>query len=97
MTPERKNELTNQLIAIILELASSPDVNINLGALEIENRNVEEVEMLTIKECMETINGLTENTIRQMVLQNKIKHIRTGQGKRGKILINKVDLIKYFS
>ena len=44
----------------------------------------EQVEMLTIKECAQQINGLSEHTVRQLVLQNKLPHIRTGQGRRGK-------------
>lgn len=55
------------------------------------------VEMLTIKECTEVIHGLSEHTVRQLVAQGKIPYIRAGQGSRGKILINKADLIKYFS
>jgi len=53
--------------------------------------------MLTIKECTEIIKGLSEHTVRQLVTQGKVKYIRTGQGKRGKILINKEDLIKLFA
>ena len=30
------------------------------------------------------------------VAQNKIKYIRTGEGVRGKILVNKADLLNYF-
>ena len=41
------------------------------------------VEMLTIKECTE-------------VIQEKVKSVRTGEGKRGKILVNKADLVAYF-
>ena len=41
------------------------------------------VEMLTIKECTE-------------VVQEKVKSVRTGEGKRGKILVNKADLVAYF-
>jgi hypothetical protein len=54
------------------------------------------VEMLTIKECTEVIQGLSEHTVRQLVAHNKIKSVRTGEGKRGKILVNKADLISYF-
>lgn len=53
------------------------------------------LEMLTIKECAQQISGLSEHTIRQLVLQNKIPHIRTGQGKCGKILIPKSALLNY--
>ena len=53
------------------------------------------VEMLTIKECAEAVEGLSEHTIRQLVAQNKIPFIRTGQGKRGKILISKSALLDF--
>lgn len=54
------------------------------------------VEMLTVKECTEAVKGLKENTVRSLVAQGKVKYIRTGQGKRGKILINKDDLLRVF-
>ena len=52
--------------------------------------------MLTVKECTELIDGLSEHTVRMFVAQNKIKYIRTGEGVRGKILVNKADLLNYF-
>ncbi len=71
--------------------------------IEIENSQQDKpvvhenapVEMLTIKECAEAVSGLSEHTIRQLVAQEKIPYIRTGQGKRGKILINKAALLEY--
>ena len=54
-----------------------------------------QVEMLTIKECAQQVSGLSEHTVRQLVLQNKLPHIRTGQGKRGKILVPKLALLDY--
>ena len=56
----------------------------------------EKVEILTVKECTKVIRELSEHTVHQLVAQNKVRYMRTGQGKRGKILINKADLIKYF-
>lgn len=53
------------------------------------------VEMLTIKECAQKFPGLSEHTIRKLVTQNKIRHIRTGEGEHGKILIPKTALIEY--
>ena len=58
---------------------------------------VKTVEMITIKECTEAIYGVKEHTIRQLIAQGKLKYIRTGQGKRGKILVNKDDLLNYFA
>lgn len=56
----------------------------------------EKVEMLTIKECAEAIKGLNEYTVRQLVLRKELPSIRTGQGKRGKILVPKTALLRYF-
>ena len=53
------------------------------------------IELLTIKECTDAVKGLSEHTIRQLVTQKKIPYIRTGQGKRGKILISKKALTDY--
>ena len=63
-----------------------------------ENATVlQKVELLTIKEWAELIDGLSEHTVRQLVKQGKVKSIRTGVGKNGKILINKADFITYFN
>ncbi len=56
----------------------------------------QKVEMLTIKECTEEIKGLSEHTIRQLIAQEKLPCIRTGQGKKGKMLISKAALLSYF-
>ncbi len=55
------------------------------------------IEMLTIQECAEEFKGLTQNTIRQLVRKGKIKYIRTGDGRNGKILVNKTSLAEYLS
>lgn len=55
------------------------------------------IEMLTIKECANTVQGLSEHTIRQLIYRNEIPYIRTGQGKRGKILIPKDALLSYIN
>lgn len=54
------------------------------------------VEMLTIKESAALISGLSEHTVRQLVRQGKVKSVRTGAGRNGKILVNKADLVEYF-
>ena len=51
--------------------------------------------MLTVKECTEAVKGLSEHTVRQLIAQEKIPFIRTGQGKRGKILVSKAGLLEY--
>ena len=52
-------------------------------------------EMLTVKECVKLVSGLTEHTVRMLVKQNKVKYIRCGEGTRGKILVSKDSLLKY--
>ena len=94
------NETTKSIINNIFEelftlqeIIDSGTVNIPIKAKEPVP---ERVEMLTIKECAEVIQGLSEHTVRQLVTQGKVKFIRTGEGKRGKILVNKADLVAYF-
>lgn len=90
MTMRNKQELIQQVVNLlnamieIEELQSAPPPTSN-----------EQIEVLTIKECAQQISGLSEHTVRQLVLQNKLPHIRTGQGKRGKILIPKSALLDY--
>ncbi len=87
MTTTEKNKIIDEIMNLLIQLAE------NNSQPTPENKPVE---MLTIKECTEVIQGLSEHTVRQLVAQNKIKSVRTGEGKRGKILVNKSDLISYF-
>jgi excisionase family DNA binding protein len=87
MTTTEKNKIVDEIMNLLIQLAE------NNSQPTPENKPVE---MLTIKECTEVIQGLSEHTVRQLVAQNKIKSVRTGEGKRGKILVNKSDLISYF-
>ena len=92
MTKKDKQELIAQVVALLNEL---------IEAAEEDVKPVPEtsapVEMLTIKECTEAVKGLSEHTVRQLVNQDKISYIRTGQGINGKILINKSALLNYLN
>ena len=90
MTQTKKNEIVDNIMSLLIQLTED-ECN---GA---QVPKCKPVEMLTIKECTDVIHGLSEHTVRQLVAQGKVKYIRTGQGKRGKILINKADLMEYFS
>lgn len=57
--------------------------------------NANKIKMLSIKECLELVEGLTEYTLRQLLIQKKVKFIRAGEGKRGKFLINLDSLLSY--
>lgn len=65
---------------------------------KVENAAVPQnaVHMLTVKECMEVVGGIKEHTLRQLLLQKKIPSIRCGEGRRGKFLVRREDLISYF-
>ncbi len=91
MTRKTKQELIAQIVAMLN------------AVIEVENEQQQiagqkssaPVEMLTVKECTEAVKGLSEHTVRQLVAQEKIPFIRTGQGKRGKILVSKAGLLEY--
>jgi hypothetical protein len=88
MTQTKKNEIVDNIMALLIQLTEDENA---------QQTTAKPVEMLTIKECTKVIQGLSEHTVRQLVAQNKVKYIRTGQGKRGKILVNKADLLEYFA
>ena len=92
MTTNSKQELISKIVTLLNELI---DVDEKI-AVEIPKVN-KSLEMLTIKECTELVKGLSEHTVRQFVKQNKIPYVRTGQGKNGKILIAKSELMSYLN
>ena len=92
MTMNTKQELISKIVILLNELI---EVNEKITA-EIPKVN-KSLEMLTIKECTNLVKGLSEHTVRQLVKQNKIPYVRAGQGKRGKILISKADLLNYLN
>ncbi|MBR3970678.1 MAG: DNA-binding protein [Ruminococcus sp.] len=94
MLPERKAELAKQLVAIIFELTSAGEVPSDVMPEQQPKKNVE---MLTLKESLGIIPGLSMHTLRQLVLQGKIKSVRCGAGVRGKILVSKDELLSYFA
>ena len=89
---KNKTEIIAQIAALLSQLV---DDNDNPQKTSDKKISVSPVEMLTIKECAEAVTGLSEHTIRQLVAQEKIPYIRTGKGKRGKILISKAALLEY--
>lgn len=92
MTRKTKQELIAQIVAMlnaVIEVEGEQQVQ-----TVSENKSAP-VEMLTVKECTEAVKGLSEHTVRQLIAQEKIPFIRTGQGKRGKILVSKAGLLEY--
>ena len=89
MTTTQKKEIVDNIIDLLIQLTDDK------ASTQI-SQETNPVEMLTIQECTEVIHGLSEHTVRQLVAQGKVKSVRTGEGKRGKILVNKSDLAAYF-
>ena len=93
MTINEKKELITKIVTMLDQLIPANEKSGKSDFSEVSNP----VEMLTIKECAESIKGLSEHTIRQLVAQKKIPFIRTGAGKNGKILISKQALLNYLN
>lgn len=87
------DNMLDQLVALQESIEKEEGASLN----KANTVKPEKVEMLTIKESAELISGLSEHTVRKLVAQGKVKSVRTGEGERGKILVNKADLIEYFS
>lgn len=57
----------------------------------------ERCRMLTIRECTQVAEGLSEHTIRLLIKRGELSAIRTGEGKNGKILVPERALINYIN
>ena len=90
MTMKTKQEFIAQIVTLLNEV-----IEVEEKEGEVVSRPSVPMEMLTIKECTQAVSGLSEHTVRQLIAQDKIPYIRTGQGKRGKILISKAALLEY--
>ena len=87
MTKEQKAEILAK-ISVLLDTVTE--------TVEPTNIDIpEECEMLTIKQCLTVVKGLSEHTLRLLIAKGEIASIRTGQGKTGKILVPKTALINY--
>ncbi len=94
MTLKQKNNLIVEMISLLEKSIVADDESPKPQVRTAQNQPLE---MLTVKECSQVISGLSEHTVRQWVAQGLIPYIRTGKGKRGKILISKAALLKYLS
>ena len=54
-------------------------------------------EMISISEAAKQIKGTSEITIRQLIKRGEIKASRIGKGEKAKYIINKRELLDYFS
>ena len=90
MKLNEKNELILQTAELLRQLIPVDEIT----PAKVENKT-EISELLTIKECAALIPGLSEHTVRQLVKRDEIAYMRSGAGKRGKILVYKSSMMKY--
>ena len=93
MTITQKKKIVDNILELLIQLTEDEENSVP-QAIKAPTSN--KVEMLTIKESAELIGGLSEHTVRLLVKQGKVKSVRTGEGRNGKILVNKADLLAYF-
>lgn len=98
MTNTEKREIVNNILELLLQLTAEeePQPRTTTGQLSTK-APATSVKMLTIKECTELVEGISEHSVRMLIAQGKIKAFRTGEGVRGKYLVNKERLLSYFS
>ena len=89
-TPNNQDvEIYQQIIRLIQML--------QLRASQISTIDHEEPIMLTIRECVEKYDNVTDYTLRKLSKQGKIASIRAGASGNGKILINMHSLEAYLN
>ena len=93
MTTTQKKEIVDNILELLILITEDKE---NTTPQTIKAPTADKVETLTIKESAALISGLSEHTVRQLVKQGKVKSVRTGEGRNGKILVNKADLLTYF-
>lgn len=89
-----KTEIMMQIVTLLSQLIEDDKPVESVKSDKTESSDAP-IEMLTIKECTEAVKGISEHTVRQLVAQEKIAFVRTGQGDRGKILVSKRSLLEY--
>jgi len=94
MNTTEKKAIVDNILELLIQLTEDGE---NSAPRTTKAPTADKVEMLTIKESAALISGLSEHTVRQLVKQGKVKSVRTGEGRNGKILVNKADLIAYFN
>lgn len=93
MNTTEKKAIVDNILDLLIKLTEDEEYSVPLLT---KASTADKVEMLTIKESAALISGLSEHTVRQLVRQGKVKSVRTGAGRNGKILVNKADLVEYF-
>ena len=69
MTIIQKNELITQVTQLLDKLIYVDAENPTLTAVPLTDKPLE---MLTVKECAELVDGLSEHTVRQLALRTRL-------------------------
>lgn len=96
MTTEQRNRIIKMTIALLEEFIEPEEITAPSNKKNSDT-NSEPTEMLTVRECTDLIQGLTAYTVRRLASRGKIISVRAGEGKHGKILINKNSLLDYIN
>lgn len=89
MTSEQKSLIISQISLLLdqmVEAPVEPKAPVKDGPRE----------MLTTKECLEKVKGLSFHTLRVLIAKGEIQAFRTGENGRGRILVPKSSLLAYF-
>ena len=92
MTFTKKKELITQITELLEQLIEVENVK---DTPHPDSAVDKPPVMLTVKECAALVEGSSENTVRQLVAQDKVAHVRAGAGRNGKILVSKISLLTY--
>ena len=95
MDTAKRDRIIIKVIALLEEFIDTQESDDNIVSEESDTK-ASTTEMLTVKECTDLIQGLTAYTVRLLASSGKISSVRAGEGKNGKILVNKADLLAYF-
>lgn len=96
MDTAKRDRIIIKVIALLEEFIDSQESDDNIISEESDTK-ASTTEMLTVKECTDLIQGLTAYTVRLLASSGKISSVRAGEGKNGKILVNKSSLLDYMN
>lgn len=96
MDTAKRDRIIIKVIALLEEFIDTQESDDNIVSEESDTK-ASTTEMLTVKECTDLIQGMTAYTIRLLASSGKISSVRAGEGKNGKILVNKSSLLDYMN
>lgn len=92
-----ENEKIDEIIGLLFKVTElMKDLKTDCRSVATTKKE-DKIEMISLKDCGKVITGLSEYSARRLALKGVVKSVRAGEGKKGKIYINKRSLIDYFS